>query len=74
MSDTTTPAGSKLKARDASLVAKIVGAVIIIAALVAGIWVKVSIDDAIKAGVVVAALFGTVDLNLLADKIFKGKA
>jgi len=64
---------SGIAAKDASLAAKIIGAAIIVGALIAGIWVDIDVDDAIKAGVVIAALFATVDINILADKIFKLK-
>lgn len=63
----------EIKAKTASLISKTIGAIIIIIGAVL-IWLgKFSgqISDVIMVGFAVACLYGTVDINLFLEKIFK---
>jgi len=63
-----------MKAKQASLIAKIIAAIIIIGALVArGFKIDISMDDAIKASAAVYLYFAPIDINIALDKIFPGK-
>lgn len=60
-----------MKAKDASLWAKILAASIVIGSLIAKMFgAQVSIDDAIKAAGAVYLFFAPVDVNIALDKIF----
>lgn len=62
----------EIKARDASLYAKIGSAVMIVVGVVlVGLKVLpgVSVADVIWAALAVAGLFGTVDINLMLEKL-----
>ena len=62
-----------IKARDASLWAKIGAALIIVVGTVAiGIgWLKIAVLDVIWAALAIAGIFGTVDINLMLEKLGK---
>ena len=61
----------ELKAKDASLLAKIIAAFVILggSALVGIGIIRLSIQDVILIGFSLAGLFGTVDVNLFLEKI-----
>lgn len=63
----------EIKARDASLWAKIGAALIIVVGTVAiGIgWLKIAVLDVIWAALAIAGIFGTVDINLMLEKLGK---
>jgi hypothetical protein len=63
----------EVKARDASLWAKIGAALIIVVGTVAiGIgWLKIAVLDVIWAALAIAGIFGTVDINLMLEKLGK---
>ena len=63
----------KIKAKDASLVAKIIGVVIILGGSAlkwTGIFADCSIQEVCLVGFCVMGMFGTVDINIMLDKIF----
>ena len=62
-----------IKARDASLWAKIGAALIIVVGTVAiGLgWLKITVLDVIWAALAIAGIFGTVDINLMLEKLGK---
>jgi hypothetical protein len=55
-----------LKGKPLSLAAKIVAAALVIAAF----FLKMDIDGAIKAGLFIAGVFGTVDISLICQNVF----
>lgn len=70
MSDETTEK-KELKAKTVSLIAKIVGgAVVLVGAILKwlGIFSSCEISDLCTVGFTIMGIFGTVDLNLLAEK------
>ena len=61
----------ELKAKTASLIAKIVGALVVLVGAVLkwlGIFQNCEINELCIVGFTVMGIFGTVDLNLLAEK------
>ena len=61
----------ELKAKTASLIAKIVGALVVLVGAVLkwlGIFTACEINELCVVGFTVMGIFGTVDLNLLAEK------
>lgn len=71
---TEVKADNGLKAKDCSLWAKIIGAVIIVAGHILK-WLNVlpnaSSTEICACGLSVMAIFGTVDINILVDKFTK---
>lgn len=64
----------ELKAKTVSLIAKIIGALIVLIGAIlkwVGIFENCSINDLCVVGFSVMGIFGTVDLNLLAEKFTK---
>lgn len=63
-----------MKAKTASLVGKIVAAIIILASWIGNQFFEMSfpIDDAVKAAGSIALIFTGIDLNLLAEKFRRG--
>ena len=62
-----------IKAKDASLLAKIIGCIIILGGAClkwTGVFVSCSIQDVCLVGFCVMGMFGTVDINIMLDKIF----
>jgi hypothetical protein len=64
-----------MKAKTASLVSKVLGITWIVVATIlkaTGVF-DLGVIDIILVGVVIAAIFVTVDINIMLDKITKGK-
>lgn len=64
----------ELKAKTVSLIAKIIGALIVLIGAIlkwVGIFENCSINELCVVGFSVMGIFGTVDLNLLAEKFTK---
>lgn len=64
----------ELKAKTVSLIAKIIGALIVLVGAIlkwVGIFENCSINELCVVGFSVMGIFGTVDLNLLAEKFTK---
>lgn len=64
----------ELKAKTVSLIAKIIGALIVLIGAIlkwVGIFGNCSINELCIVGFSVMGIFGTVDLNLLAEKFTK---
>jgi len=62
-----------IKAKDASLAAKIIGVIIILGGSVlkwTGIFKDCNIQDICLVGFAVMGMFGTVDINIMLEKIF----
>jgi uncharacterized membrane protein len=73
--ETTEKESKGLKAKTASLCAKILGAVIIVAGHVlkwAGVFPDASSTEICACGFSVMGIFGTVDLNIMLDKFTGG--
>lgn len=71
MSDETTEKTNGIKAKTVSLIAKIVGgAVVLVGAILKwlGIFSSCEISDLCTVGFTIMGIFGTVDLNLMAEK------
>ena len=65
----------ELKAKTASLIAKIVGALVVLVGAVLkwlGIFQNCEINELCIVGFSVMGIFGSVDLNLLAEKFSRG--
>ncbi|MCQ2587915.1 MAG: hypothetical protein MJ174_07355 [Treponema sp.] len=63
-----------LKAKDVSLAGKIAGATLIVTGAILkwlNIFTNCQIDELCKVGLTVMAVFGTIDINIALDKIFK---
>jgi uncharacterized membrane protein len=63
-----------VKAKDVSLLAKIIGVVIILGGSIlkwTGIFADCNIQEVCLVGFAVMGMFGTVDINIMLDKIFK---
>jgi len=63
-----------VKAKDVSLLAKIIGVVIILGGSIlkwTGIFRDCNIQEVCLVGFAVMGMFGTVDINIMLDKIFK---
>ena len=62
-----------IKAKDASLAAKIIGVIIILGGSLlkwTGVFKDCDIQDICLVGFAVMAMFGTVDINIMLEKIF----
>jgi hypothetical protein len=62
-----------IKAKDASLAAKIIGVIIILGGSLlkwTGVFKDCNIQDICLVGFAVMAMFGTVDINIMLEKIF----
>lgn len=67
----------ELKAKDASLAAKIsAGVIVVVGAILKwlGIFSNCDINELCVVGFTVMGLFGTVDINLMLEKVFGKKA
>lgn len=66
----------ELKGKPLTLCAKIVGACIALAGLAAKIWIDpgLDIDAVVKVAAFVVLIFATVDLSLIAENVFGGRA
>lgn len=68
---TQRPENKELKAKTVSLVAKITGAAVVLIGAVlkwVGVFSSCEINELCVVGFTIMGIFGTVDLNLLADK------
>lgn len=66
----------ELKAKTVSLIAKIAGALIVIIGAVlkwVGVFKACEVSELVTVGFTILGIFGTVDLNLLAEKFTRGK-
>ena len=74
MADTEIAEKKELKAKTVSLVAKIVGALVVLVGAVLkwlGVFQNCGINELCVVGFTIMGIFGTVDLNLLAEKFTK---
>lgn len=74
MEENTTTDSKSLKAKTASLIAKIIGACVVLIGAVlkwTGIFANCSINELCVVGFTIMGIFGTVDLNLIAEKFTK---